>query len=240
MGKRIIAGLAAVSLLDIAASTAEAQTWSGAYLGVHAGYRWGDAHLSTGVYTLNNPVDTDPVVGPRSKVYWLDSRIFGLHAGYNFALPPNWLLGFEVDATWGSDKDSHFQTVTVDGVGYELLSHARLTWQATARGRVGVTAGPWLFYTTAGVALTEFKWDEKFSRQGSFSFYVSDSDVRVGFVVGAGVEVFTSQNALVRIEYLYEDFGSFSVPLAAALPTGTHGDMDLTVHKLRAGITMKY
>jgi opacity protein-like surface antigen len=239
MDKRILAGLAAVTLLDISASTAEAQTWSGAYLGVHAGYRWGDAHLSTGVYTLNNPIDTDPVVGPRSKTYWLDSRIFGVHAGYNFALPPNWLLGFEIDATWGADKDSHFQTVTVDGVGYELLSHARLRWQATARGRLGLTAGPWLFYTTAGLAVTQFQWDESFSGPG-FTFFVQESDVRVGFVVGAGVEVFTSQNALVRIEYLYEDFGTFSVPLAAALPAGTTGEMDLTAHKLRAGISMKF
>lgn len=208
-------------------------------MGVHAGYRWSDAHLSTGAYTLDTPFNSDADVGPRSHTYWLDGRIYGLHAGYNVSLPPNWLLGFEIDGTLGSHKDSDFQTITVDGIGYELLSHARLGWQTTARARFGLTAGPWLFYTTAGVALTEFKWDEKYSGPG-FAFFVSERDVRVGVVVGAGVEVFTSANALVRLEYLYEDFGSFSVPLAAALPSGTNGDMDLIVHKLRTGITLKF
>ena len=240
MNKRILAGLAAVTLLDISASTAEAQSWNGFYVGLHGGYRWSDAHLSTGIYTLDNPVDIDPVIGPRSETYRLDSGIFGLHAGFNVQLPPNWLFGIETDVDFGNGDDEKARIITIDGVAYQLVSRAELSWQATIRGRLGVTSGPWLYYTTAGIAFAEFNWDETFSRTGVFSTSVSQSGVRTGYVVGAGFEWFMTQNLIMRAEYLFEDFGSFSVPLAAALPAGTKGDMDLIAHKVRVGVSFKF
>ena len=240
MNRRILTGLAALTLLDISAAAAEAQDWTGAYVGVHGGYRWSDAHLGTRAYTLNNPVDLDPAVAPRSETYRLDGDIAGIQGGYNLQLPGGWVVGVEGDASWGSGDDSKTRTIMIDGVAYSLVSRAELSRQGTVRARFGFASGPWLFYGTAGVAFAEFNWRETFSRAGVFSIGVSQSDVRNGWAVGAGAEWAVTRNWIVRGEYLHEDFGSFTVPLAAALPAGTRGNMNLDAHKLRMAISYKF
>ena len=137
MDKRILTGLAALTLLDISASTAVAQDWGGAYIGIHGGYRWSDGQLTTGAYTLNNPSDVDPVIPPRSESYDLGSGIGGLQGGYNFQIPGGWVFGFEGDMSWGNGDDSKSRTILIDGVAYSLAS--RVTQLA------GDAAGaPWL------------------------------------------------------------------------------------------------
>ena len=42
---------------------------------------------------------------------------------------------------------------------------------------------------------------------------------------------------ILRLEYLYEDFGSVSVPLAR---TTKEGEVDVTAHKLRVGLSYKF
>lgn len=244
MSKKLLSGLAALTLLDISASTAQAQVpdWSGAYIGVHGGYRWSDGSLTTGTYTLNNPVDIDPVIPARNETYDLGSGIFGLHGGYNVRLGAPWIVGLEGDFTWGNGEDSRTRTISLDGAAYTLNSRAELSWQGTIRARLGVTSGAWLFYATAGVAFADFEWRETYARTTAptFSFSAAKSDTLTGYTVGAGAELALSRNWIVRGEYLYEDFGSFNVPLAAALPVGTQGSFDVDAHKLRLGISYKF
>lgn len=240
MDKQILAGLAALTLLDIAASTARADDWSGPYIGIHGGYRWSDARLSTGAYTLSNPFDLDPAIGARSESYDLGSGILGVQGGYNFKLPGNWLIGLEADASGGNGDDTKSRTITVDGVAYNLVSQAELNWQATLRARLGFTSGPWMIYATGGVAWADFDWSESFSRAGAFNFSVSKSELLTGYAVGGGAEYALSSHWILRGEYLFEDFGSVKVPLAAALPAGTTGNIDLDAHKLRFGVNYRF
>ena len=240
MDKRILTGLAALTLLDISASTAAAQDWGGAYIGIHGGYRWSDGQLTTGAYTLNNPSDVDPVIPPRSESYDLGSGIGGLQGGYNFQIPGGWVFGFEGDMSWGNGDDSKSRTILIDGVAYSLASRAELNWQATLRARLGFTSGNWLFYGTAGVAFADFDWTETFSRPGAFSIGASKSETLTGWTIGAGAEYAMTRNWIIRAEYLFEDFGTVHVPLAAALPAGTSGNIDVDAHKLRLGISYKF
>jgi opacity protein-like surface antigen len=238
--KSALTGLAALTLLDLAASAASAQNWTGAYIGLHSGARIGEVTLSHGPYILSNPIDLDPAVPAQSRSFSLDGAIVGLHTGYNFILGTNILLGIESDVSTGSARDEKSRTILIDGIAYALNSRAELDWQASLRARLGFTAGPWLFYTTAGIAITAFDWTETFSRPGVFAATVSQSDMRTGFVVGAGTEWTITGNWILRTEYLFEDFGSFKVPLAAALPVGTTGNVDLEVHKVRLGVSYKF
>ena len=240
MDKKSLVGLAALTLLDLAAPAASAQQWNGAYLGVHGGYRWSDGNLSTPAYVLNNPIDVDPSIAARRETYELDSLIGGLHVGYNFTLGGPWLLGLESDFTVGSGDDQKLRTVTIDGIAYQLNSRTELNWQSTVRARLGFTSGPWLLYGTAGVAFADFEWSESFSRAGAFSIGVSKSEVLTGWVIGAGVEHALTRHWIIRAEYLYEDFGTINVPLAAALLAGTAGRMDVEAQKARIGISFKF
>ena len=240
MDKTAVVGLAALTLLDLSASVASAQQWSGAYIGVHGGYRWSDGNLSTPAYALNNPIDVDPLVGPRRESYDLGSPIAGLHIGYNFVIGGPWLVGLESDFTVARGEDHKLRTITIDGVAYELNSRSELNWQGTVRARFGFTSGAWLIYGTGGVAFIDFEWNETFSRAGSFSIGASKSEILTGWVIGGGVEHALTNQWIIRAEYLYEDFGKITLPLAAALPTGTTGRMDIEAHKTRLGISFKF
>jgi opacity protein-like surface antigen len=57
-------------------------------------------------------------------------------------------------------------------------------------------------------------------------------------VIGGGIEQMVSPNWLWRVEYLYENFGTFDVPHGLR-GVSTAIDMD-HVHKLRIGITYKF
>ena len=171
--QKLLVGLAALTLVDIAAAEAAdlpvkapppapviAYNWSGFYLGGHAGYRWANADFSGPGYDLFGLAPfTFP---PRSEGYRLSGGIIGAHAGYNFMVTPTILAGLEGDWTWGS---SHDNAAAVNYIVCQLrrlsfASEAKLTWQATIRGRLGVVNGPWLFYGTGGVAFARVRWTD--------------------------------------------------------------------------------
>jgi outer membrane immunogenic protein len=101
-----------------------------------------------------------------------------------------------------------------------------LRWFATARGRIGVAAGPALFYLTGGGAwttvgttasqtnsITTIAGTTFFTGSGSFS------NQKSGWAAGTGVEGALGGNWTAKVEYLYLDFGSISHVYPAALAT---------------------
>lgn len=116
-------------------------------------------------------------------------------------------------------------------------SEFHLGRQGTIRGRFGFVDGSLLYYATAGIAFTDAEWHETITVAGGASDAVSKSETLVGFVVGGGAETFILPNWLLRLDYLYEDFGSMSIPLAFTTKTG---DLDVQLHKLRLGVSWKF
>src|SRR4029079_2545036 len=253
--QRLLVGLAALTLVDIAAAEAadlpvkapppapiQTFNWSGFYLGAHAGYRWAKADFSGRGY------DFDPGVGtfsfpPRSEGYRLNGGIVGAQAGYNFMVTPTILAGIEGDWSWGRGSEgASGQFIFFGNDGLLFASEAKLTWQATIRGRIGVVNGPWLFYGTGGAAFTHINWTDN----STFIFAgtpiaAASSDVGktlTGFAVGAGIEYMCTQNWIARVEYLYENFGDVSIPFGLGSQTGK---LDLnSVNKVRVGISYKF
>lgn len=80
-------------------------------------------------------------------------------------------------------------------------------------------------------------WTETLSVAGGQTQTVGSDEILTGWVIGAGAETFLAPNLLGRIEYLYEDFGSSSLPLAF---TQEMGGIDATAQKLRIGLSMKF
>jgi opacity protein-like surface antigen len=250
--RKILAGLASLTLLDIAVASAAdlpvkapppapmpTYNWSGFYLGAHAGYRWADANFSGPGYDFGGfPFP------PRSESYRPNGGIFGVQAGYNFMITPAILAGVEGDWTWGSSHDNAAGTVFVFALdGLSFASEAKLQWQATLRGRLGVVNGPWLFYGTGGVAFARVRWTDNsifiFDGSPTSSAFASDvGKTLTGFAVGAGIEYLWTQNWIARLEYLYENFGNVSVPFGLGPQIGT---LDLNnVNKVRVGISYKF
>jgi outer membrane immunogenic protein len=232
---------------------APAYNWTGFYVGGHAGYRWADADLTADPYTFTPPSGALTVPG-RNENYKLNGGIAGVHLGYNYLVAPQWLIGAEGDWTWGHSSDSLATTVTgidssgSDGFTLNRNSEVTLNWQATIRGRLGYVNGPWLLYGTGGVAFARVKWSEStvLNTTGPATVSTSawsDSKTLTGWVAGAGVEYMFAGNWIGRLEYLYEQFGDFTVP-TGLVPAGSSprpGNLDLSaVQKVRVGISYKF
>src|SRR5581483_3084226 len=266
MVKQVRSRRASLTLLDIAAgivvaagaaASASAQNapafnWTGFYVGGHAGYRWADADLTTLPYIFTPPSGSVTIPG-RSENYNLNGGIAGVHAGYNYMVAPQWLVGVEGDWTWGHSSDALVTTLTgIDssGDGFTLRrnSEVTLTWQASLRGRVGFVTGPWLLCGTGGVAFSRLKWSESTVLNTIGPVTVSatawpDAKTLTGWAAGAGVEYMFASNWIGRVEYLYESFGDFTVP-TGLVPAGSSarpGNLDLSaVQKIRFGISYKF
>ena len=97
---------------------------------------------------------------------------------------------------------------------------ATTDWSASLRSRFGYVNGPWLLYGTAGVSFlrTTVSGAGGFSATGciitcSDSFVTSSSSVfslsktLVGGIVGVGAERVFDNKVLLRVEYLFADYG---------------------------------
>jgi outer membrane immunogenic protein len=260
--------LASLTLVDIAigavavstatsTSAAHAQgrvapSWTGYYIGAHAGYRWGVADLTSNPYSATSPSSADAgtfaTYPGRNEDFKPDGIFGGAHLGYNWQFNPNWLIGLEGDWSWGRSTG---RAVTArsgndssnDGFSFVHNSAVTLLWQATLRARAGYVVENSLWYVTGGAAFARVKWSDDFAAtdpvapfEGVNQFaFSSTSTVRAGWVVGAGFEQMFASNWTWRAEYLYENFGSFAVPQGL----GAVGNIDLAIHKVRIGITFK-
>ena len=262
MRSKVRRRLASLTLLDLAAGAAisvalpaavaqaqpsPATNWSGFYAGAHVGYRWADADFSNLSRTFNTPLSDDEfltVPGFNSKLN-PNGGIGGAHLGYNIQFNPTWLFGIEGDWSWGRSKASAVQGVSGvdddnDAFTFRRQAEAILTWQATLRARTGIVIDRALWYVTGGVAYARFKWSDSALLLGDEAGEVSSGVAALqknvtGYVLGAGYEQMLAPNFTVRAEYLYENFGDHTVPLAL----GGVGNVDLVVHKVRVGFSFK-
>jgi len=175
--------------------------------------------------------------------------IGGGQAGYNYQFNPNIVVGLELDIQGSGVRGSGpfssgvgTGTVpigppfpvenTVFGVGQ---SQKTLDWFGTVRGRIGYLFMPTvLVYATGGLAYGGVTANSSISPiyvpgVGAFgappppitSGGVSgrNSDTRVGWTVGAGLEWMITQNLSAKVEYLYYDLGSATWSNSPALMT---------------------
>jgi outer membrane immunogenic protein len=127
--------------------------------------------------------------------------IGGVHAGYNAQFDGGFVVGLETDLDYSSFNKS--KTVT-DGV---VAARAKFKneWDGSTRARVGYAFDNILPYLTGGVAYG----DQKVSIAGAGD----NSDTRVGWTAGGGVEYAIDQNWIVRGEVRYIDLGTKNVNL---------------------------
>ena len=102
---------------------------------------------------------------------------------------------------------------------------------ATARGRVGYAAGPWLTYATGGLAWA----GERFLNTPAIGNDEKKLNTRLGWAAGAGVEYGFAPHWSLKLEYLYSQFGKADI----GFPSGTHYTSTLDFQSLRVGLNRK-
>ena len=223
MKRSLFAGLGLLALVAVPAAAADlprqmpyrapayvtSYNWTGFYLGAHAGYGWG----------ASDGLD-------------LNGGFVGGQIGYNWqAMGSPWVLGIEVDSAWADfGRSSTFATP----VGLVSVS-SNANYQGSARARIGYAFDRTMVYATGGVG-----WiNNEVSINATvlpFTVGVSDSQMHIGGVVGAGVEHAFAPNWSGKVEYLYSSYGKETY--FNAFGGGFSADAD--THTIKVGLNYHF
>ncbi len=196
----------------IIAEAAPVFSWTGGYIGLQAGYAWGNGNVDQ----IGGPgfIDTDP-----------DGFLGGVYGGYNYQMSNNIVIGAELDFVY-ANVDGSGQVFLAPGVPSGVTATEELNWSGAARLRLGYAVDRFLPYIAGGVAFGDVDIS---SNGGGPSF----GDTFTGWTIGVGLDYAMTDNLLLRAEYRYTDFGSESFEDFAS-------DVDLKTNEVRLGIAYKF
>jgi len=196
LGLSILAGPAAIAVDDLPPGAFD---WSGAYVGVQAGYGFGTSKH----YTVDIPAATDS--------FGTSGIVGGANIGFNTQIQ-NIVLGLEADASLAG-----INGVTGNSSSWSCIDGCRtsINWFGTARARVGYAIGDTLPFLTGGLAVGNGRG----YINSDSSYEGPGRQTKVGWVVGAGIEHAFSQKMSAKVEVLHvdlghadlEDFGAYGV-----------------------------
>ena len=179
------------------------------------------------------------------------SWLAGAHAGYNWQQGAA-VFGFETDLQ-GTHLNSsmtgglmHNPPIVPPPAGDFAATTASIDWYGTFRGRLGVTAGQWLFYGTGGLAYGGVSLNSNFTTLG-LTTSAQTSDTRVGWVAGVGLEYLLKPNVMLSLGYQYVDLGNISVSSstsgivgASAVTLGQAASVHAQFQAVMAGLSWRF
>lgn len=252
---KVSATAVAVVLLAVPQG-AQAQNWSGSYIGFSAGAARGASTASTNVLDVNSPTSwfqpTDPTLvnpalsGPSSGTQFIG----GIQAGHN------WQSGSVV---YGVEVDFSALNLAMKRSGYgdfgnwpfAAATSASTDWMLSSRGRLGFAAGSVLFYGTAGLAATDLKIAANYSdldgaTGASGSGAWTSRKLSLGWTAGGGLEWALDARWSLKTEYLFTQFkdieanGTVRDGQGQGYSNGVTTKADLSAHVARAGLNYKF
>jgi outer membrane immunogenic protein len=221
------------------APEAAVPSWTGFYVGASVGGERANADWTTTSIAVVAPgfvIPPPTVDGSSPRGFNSSSGRFGGFAGYDYQFAPQWVAGIVVDAAYFNSTVTTVGvpgcTVTcilgVPGPGADVSS-VKARWDADVRGRLGYLITPSvLLYGTAGVAFQNFS--SSATCQTSLTDPVcgptpipifataTNSSTRTGWTAGVGIDAKIFSNWMLRAEYRYSDFGTWSNSLSLASP----------------------
>ncbi|QYM72466.1 porin family protein [Pseudochrobactrum sp. Wa41.01b-1] len=216
-------------------------SWTGGYIGAHAGYGWGRSH------DVNNP---------DAKEQKIKGGFGGLQAGYNWQFDNNVVLGAEADVSFGSVKKSWMGRD--DNQYSPYYGTDKLGTNGTVRARLGYAADRFLPFVTGGLAWGNTKYNlgcdstlvsvtvgKCWAGKGGQAFDSNNSKTVVGWTVGAGLEYAVTDNWTIKTEYLHKNFGKNNVNLTdpnlkAADLYKNDRNFKTYVNEVRIGVNYKF
>ena len=219
-------------------------TWTGCYLGGHAGAGWGRKDFSE--------PDTEDNFAPPGGVIRVDTGagfLGGGQVGCDYQFAPNWVLGIEGDFAWADLKGDATDPFFSGKQGAPITLHAKTNWIADVAGRLGYTWDRWMLYGKGGVAWAHDKYEIHnvvFSDglQSCFlgcNTIVAGSETRTGWIAGVGVEWAFWNNWSAKLEFDHYDFGRRGVTLFDPVHNFTvPADVKQRIEAVKFGINYRF
>jgi outer membrane immunogenic protein len=190
--------------------------WSGIYFGGHVGGGYSGSSWS------------DPITGATNDNFnswgFLGGAQVGANAQFN-----RLVLGLEGDFSWTNISNNG-----TDSIGDAL--NTQVQWTSTVTGRIGAAFNRLLVYGKGGLALAEDQ-STLTDLGGNAS---TDSFLRTGWTVGAGLEYALDDNWSAKIEYDYLGFGPQSMNFTTPIVGSVSSSASLNVQEVKAGINFRF
>ena len=124
---------------------------------------------------------------------------------------------------YGLEADINYNDIS----GQDLGPHAKSKVDGSLRARAGfAVTDDILLYGTAGLAV---------ERMRLWSGVNHETNVMMGYTVGAGIDAKLTEQVFARGEYGYTDYGSETFNIGAA-----SGDYDSSNHRVTVGLGMRF
>ena len=252
-----VVALSTAALAAPAMAQDQASPWHGWYVGANIGVNWSATDLSTSAHVptaagsvVITPADA-ALIHSSSSAGNKTGFTGGIEGGYNWRYG-DWLLGIETDYEALDNNQSSNNSYTSTGpvinppgvpITYKATQRATTSWMWTLRPRVGWVYGPWLFYGTAGLAMSDVKMTATLAdnRSANDAFNVSDNATKTGWTGGVGAGYAIGPQVSVKAEYLYADFGEISITRTP--PSGyvsLNADAKVRSNVIRVGLDYRF
>jgi outer membrane immunogenic protein len=196
-----------------------APNWTGFYIGVDVGYRWGDfdMHLEP---DLANILEDDEL----EDVNLEDEGFIGsIHVGFDWDTGAGIVLGVLADVQAG-EKLNDSVINDVPSYGGEQEFSAELNAIGTVAARAGFAVSNALIYGLAGISWTDLEQSYfEGCTPSCDNIDASDSEIVHGFTFGIGGEMMVSENISIGAEARHTDFDEFE--MTATSETETYGSI---------------
>jgi outer membrane immunogenic protein len=189
--------------------------WTGIYVGGHLGGGFSESSWSDPITGIGN--------GTFNNFGFLGGGQVGANVQFN-----RLVLGLEGDFSWTSLKQS-----SRDSIGEGIST--TVPWTSTITGRVGAAFDRLLVYGKGGFALAQ----DQSSLTDLGGNTATNSFLRKGWTVGAGIEYALDDHWSAKIEYDYLGFGSQTMSFATPLET-VGSNASLNVQEVKAGVNFRF
>ncbi len=212
-------GVLGVAVLSAGAAAAQDTPWNGFYVGASAGGSWSDTHMKIKAASGSGAIIMPP--GDAALINGVGSTkdndtgfTGGIQGGYNYQVD-SWVFGLETDVNFYDLGQSRFKTfqspvLISPPINFTIGQKIKTDWIWTLRPRVGYAYGDWMFFGTAGVAVSEVKLTTSYSdtRATPITASNNESDTKTGWTAGLGGAYALSPNTSIRGEWLYTNLGT--------------------------------
>jgi outer membrane immunogenic protein len=220
------ANAADLAIRPVVPAPAPAVSWTGCYVGFHAGAGWGDKWWSDRWVQDN-------------VSYATSGWVTGAQLGCDYQTGP-FVIGAEGSWSW-TNLEGNGAPANLLVFGSPAQFRSKIDSLTTAGGRVGLVADKSLIYVKVAAV-----WAEESHTLTPSAIVVpaavfpqTISDTRFGIGLGAGIEYMIAPVLTAKLEYNYDDFGSKTF-FFNTIPGQVDVDNRQRLHLLKLGVNYKF
>jgi outer membrane immunogenic protein len=213
-------------------------SWTGCYIGAHAGYGWGQKEFSDpqlgGFFTIAPPgavVDVDT-----------DGWLAGGQVGCNYQTG-SFVFGLEGEFSWANIDGFANDPFFIGKNGAPQTLAAQTEWIGSVTGRVGYAFDRFLVYGKGGAAWAHDQYDAALFFLGFFTpaTNFTGSEDRFGWTVGGGIEYAFWDRWSLKLEYNHFEFGDRRVNLLdPVFGSIVPADIEQRVDTIKIGVNYRF